>query len=293
MWMFVVLRAAGSDGDDALHLFQADTPMGPWRPHPANPIVVDPWRARMAGPLFQTAAGEWIRPAQLCGRRYGEAVVFHRVVEWSPTRYREEPFSMLSAQAIPGAAGCHTYGRVGGFEVIDVATARPRWSLLGRLPWSWRGHGCPEALQPFPGSTRKGAQSPRTIVFNIAALVVGGAERQLLMLLDGLDRRRFSPAVIAFEDGPWGDRFRSFGIPVVIVPYHRGRLWAVLETRRRLRELKPALVHTIGQSPNYVGRLAAVLARVPHIVIGERTAPRIKSRGKRLIERALAPSPIC
>lgn len=110
---------------DELFLFVADTLEGPFRPHPASPVVEDVRRARLAGRLFQDG-GRLIRPAQECAPRYGRAVVFNEVLELSPTVYRERMLSRLAADWSVSLDGCHTYSVAGSTELLDVRGQPPR-----------------------------------------------------------------------------------------------------------------------------------------------------------------------
>lgn len=130
-YLFANVCEAGGGTYDELFLFHADTPLGPFRPHPGNPIVSDVRRARPAGRLFRHA-GRLIRPAQDCAREYGNALVFNEVLELGPTRYRERPLGRLAPDWAPGLTGCHTYTKLGGFEVVD-----------GKRPTSRRAAGAP------------------------------------------------------------------------------------------------------------------------------------------------------
>ncbi|MFC3549814.1 hypothetical protein ACFOLC_02170 [Lysobacter cavernae] len=123
-YLFANVCEAGGGTYDELFLFHADTPLGPFRPHPGNPIVSDVRRARPAGRLF-TRNGQLIRPAQDCARGYGNAVVFNHVQELSPSRYREQPLGRLAPDWAPGLSGCHTYSALAGFEIVDGK--RPTW----------------------------------------------------------------------------------------------------------------------------------------------------------------------
>lgn len=133
------------------------------------------------------------------------------------------------------------------------------------------------------------SRQPAELAFVIAALVIGGAERQLLYLLRGLDRSRYRPRLYAFADGPWRERFEALDVPLEIIDWRRGRLSVLFELTRRLRRHPADLVHTYGHSANMIGRLAALAAGVPAVIVSERSAPFIKSRATRLIDRSLAP----
>ncbi|HEY5971326.1 MAG TPA: hypothetical protein VIT22_05025 [Pseudoxanthomonas sp.] len=123
-YLFVNVAENNNNTCDELFLFVADNLEGPFAPHPASPIVCDVRRARMAGQLFHRN-GRLIRPAQDCGPGYGNAVVFHEVLELSPTTYRERPLGRLAPRLTRNVDGCHTYNADGGIEVLDV---------LGRPP---------------------------------------------------------------------------------------------------------------------------------------------------------------
>ncbi|MGH8165436.1 MAG: glucosamine inositolphosphorylceramide transferase family protein, partial [Rhodanobacteraceae bacterium] len=102
-----IVETAGNENDE-LFLFSADTPLGPFQPHPQNPIVSDVRRARPAGRLFERA-GRLIRPGQDCAGDYGRAIVFNEVLELSPERYAERPIGRLTPDWAQALIGCHTY----------------------------------------------------------------------------------------------------------------------------------------------------------------------------------------
>ncbi len=89
-----------------------------WRPHPRNPIVTDPGRARPAGRLF-LRDGVLVRPGQDGSRRYGGAVVLNRVDMLSPSEYRETPMERIEPDWMPGIEGTHTYTFDSRYECLD------------------------------------------------------------------------------------------------------------------------------------------------------------------------------
>lgn len=123
-YLFAAVDEGGGSTSDELFLFVADELTGPFRAHPANPIVSDVRCARPAGRVFQRG-GRLIRPAQDCAPRYGAAVVFNEVMELSPTHYRERPLGRLDSRWAAGLDGCHTYCERGGTEVLDVRGTPP------------------------------------------------------------------------------------------------------------------------------------------------------------------------
>lgn len=117
LWLFASIVEGPAD-PGVLHLFSAPSLDGDWTPHPANPIVTDPGRARPAGRLFRRG-GDLIRPSQDGARRYGEAVVLNRVDELTPTAYRETPIGRIEPDWMPGLVGTHTYTFDSRFECLD------------------------------------------------------------------------------------------------------------------------------------------------------------------------------
>lgn len=86
-WMFADTSPTRRAGQ--LRLFGAPDLLGPWREHPASPVVRDDARiARPAGPVVR-ADGSLIRLAQDCVHRYGDAVHALRIDALSDRHYRE------------------------------------------------------------------------------------------------------------------------------------------------------------------------------------------------------------
>ena len=104
---------------DDLFLFFADTPLGPWQPHPMNPIVSDVRAARPAGRLF-AHEGRLIRPSQDCSFDYGYAVVFNEVTALGVDTYAETTIGRIEPRWAARLKGCHTYSVSGDLEVLDA-----------------------------------------------------------------------------------------------------------------------------------------------------------------------------
>ncbi|MFC3715273.1 hypothetical protein ACFONC_03810 [Luteimonas soli] len=122
-YLFANISESGGGLSDELFLFTSDTLAGPYRPHPANPILSDARMSRPAGRLFRHE-GRLVRPSQCCVPIYGTAVVFNEVLELTPESYRERPMATLKLDAMPDLDGCHTYNSWYGFEALD-AHGRP------------------------------------------------------------------------------------------------------------------------------------------------------------------------
>jgi len=110
---------------DELHVFHADSPLGPWTPHPRNPVVSDVRRARPAGRLFRYN-GAWYRPAQDCAAGYGAGLAIQRITRLDTERYEEAPVASLTPSWRSGLTGFHTVNAAGGLTVIDVRSGAGR-----------------------------------------------------------------------------------------------------------------------------------------------------------------------
>ncbi len=117
-WLFANDFPAGGSPQDSLNIYWAEQPGGPWTPHPQNPVVRDASGARPAGALFERA-GDLVRPAQDCSVRYGESVVFKRVLRLDRDGFEEEEIGRISPGWLRGNLGTHTYNRDSRFEVVD------------------------------------------------------------------------------------------------------------------------------------------------------------------------------
>ena len=118
-WLFGTMAAEHAHhGSDLLYLWSADGPLGPWEPHPQNPVVTDTRKARPAGALF-VERGRLIRPAQDCSGSYGRAVVLCEVDRLTQDEYCERIVGRIEPSWSEGITGTHTLNRDGGLVVLD------------------------------------------------------------------------------------------------------------------------------------------------------------------------------
>jgi hypothetical protein len=118
-WMFVCIAVNGVIKNwDELHLFYADNPLGPWKPHKRNPVKSDVRSARPAGRVFEWN-GNFYRPAQDCSQRYGYAVSFQKIV-------LETEVSKIFPEWEEGLIGTHTFNQIQGLTVIDGLRIRKK-----------------------------------------------------------------------------------------------------------------------------------------------------------------------
>lgn len=122
------------------------------------------------------------------------------------------------------------------------------------------------------------------VVFIITSLSTGGAEMMLLKLLERLDSR-FSPHVISLASlGTIGPKIQALGIPVEALGMKPGafsyNVLACARLVRRLKVLKPDIVHTWMRHADFLGGLIARFAGVPAIAwnIRHSNLPRYKSK---------------
>jgi hypothetical protein len=131
-WLFCNIGEPGASKDDELHLFHAQTPLGPWIPHPRNPIKSDIRGARPAGRPFWSD-GAWHRPAQDSSAGYGSSIIVHRIERLDELGYAESPAFQLAPDFAPGLLGLHTINAADGLTVIDLRITRPRLPIFDRL----------------------------------------------------------------------------------------------------------------------------------------------------------------
>jgi glycosyltransferase involved in cell wall biosynthesis len=85
------------------------------------------------------------------------------------------------------------------------------------------------------------------ILYLVGQLGPGGLERQLYSLLNGVDRRRYSPAVAVWnfsETDVYVPQIRSLGVPLYPLPRPFSAAAKLRNFRRLVVELKPEIVHS-------------------------------------------------
>ena len=123
-WMFVSI--AENSFPDELSLFLAESPLGPWTPHPRNPVKSDVRGSRPAGKLFEWN-GDLYRPAQDSSGLYGYAISINRVTRLDQEAFREEQVSNIFPNWDKKLVGTHTISIAGDLTVIDCLIKRAKW----------------------------------------------------------------------------------------------------------------------------------------------------------------------
>ena len=103
--------------DAYFHIYYADSPEGPFLPHPKNPVYSDVRKSRPAGALFYQNEN-LIRPAQISAPHYGFGIAYFNVLTLSPDDYKEE----LIFEEFPqdGYQSTHTINQLDSLVVYDV-----------------------------------------------------------------------------------------------------------------------------------------------------------------------------
>lgn len=108
----------------------AESPFGPYMPHPLNPLKTDPRSARNAGAPY-IHEGKLIRPAQDCSGAYGRAVVLCRIDKLTPDDFLETEIGrIVPERQWTYNSGLHTLNANSDLLLVDAKTYRFSWAGL-------------------------------------------------------------------------------------------------------------------------------------------------------------------
>jgi hypothetical protein len=117
-YMLTTLDRAAADATVELAIFVSDNPLSGWAPHPASPLMVNPFGGRNAG--MTKRDGAIYRFAQKQGfDRYGEGLMIFRITKLSPTEYEEVLVDEIGPNFDPGICGVHHMTVLDDLTVID------------------------------------------------------------------------------------------------------------------------------------------------------------------------------
>jgi len=116
-WLFVNQADDGQCIHEHLHLYHADSPLGPFIAHPHNPVKSSLRGSRPAGALFLEDEHIY-RPTQDCSRVYGESVLVQEVLSLSRDRLSETPAYSIEPCEL-GVRRVHTLNSSREMRVID------------------------------------------------------------------------------------------------------------------------------------------------------------------------------
>ncbi len=124
-WMLATVRHGGSFSD-TLQGWTADDLVGPWTPHPVDPLLVDIAGARPAGRVV-VRDGRILRPVQDNRTGYGASLLLTEVTRLDESGFEQRVLADLTASPAswPGRR-LHTLNRAGRLEVIDGSATSSR-----------------------------------------------------------------------------------------------------------------------------------------------------------------------
>ncbi len=112
---------------------------------------------------------------------------------------------------------------------------------------------------------------PVNVMYVIWSLEVGGAERVVMTLASGLDRKRFSPIVVCLnQEGRMAAMLKQQGITVIALNKRPGvDLGMLVRLAWLMRQHGVQVVHAHLWGANLWARIAAMMARVPVVIVHE------------------------
>ena len=136
---------------------------------------------------------------------------------------------------------------------------------------------------------QKNSMKKYNVLQVIYKLDVGGAERVVVALAKEMDKSIFNASVASFKGGPLADELGKENIPVFVLG-KKGRfdLSFFLKFVRLLSKEKIDILHTHTFSPNFWGRIASYLARIPIVITTEHTVASYKRPWQRKIDKYLS-----
>jgi hypothetical protein len=127
-WLFGT--RADEEPNAKLHIFHGPSAVGPWTPHPGNPVKTDVRCSRPAGTPF-VHDGRLYRPAQDCTKRYGWRLAINHVSRLTPNQFEETPLRWIGPLSeSPYPHGFHTLAACGDLTLVDAKWSGLNWPLL-------------------------------------------------------------------------------------------------------------------------------------------------------------------
>lgn len=113
-WLFAL------EGKASLVCYYSVSLFGPWLEHNNNPLKIDVYSARPAGPLF-VVNGDLIRPTQDCSKEYGWRINFNKINMLDTGSFDEEHYGVLEASDDWSYNhGIHTISEKNGYLIFDA-----------------------------------------------------------------------------------------------------------------------------------------------------------------------------
>ncbi|HOK55980.1 MAG TPA: glycosyltransferase [bacterium] len=125
------------------------------------------------------------------------------------------------------------------------------------------------------------------IAYVIGTLKVGGAEKQLYLLIKNLNKEKFEPFLIALRGGRMEEDFKKITNLYILNKRFKFDILILFNLINILRKEKPDILHTFMFTSNTWGRLAGILSGIPLIIASERSADLWKKWYHILIDKIL------
>jgi hypothetical protein len=127
---YLFMGIKGNLPNEKLFIYYAPQLEGPYTPHAANPVKVNPEGARMAGGfIFEN--GEILRPSQSSVESYGEKIIFQKITRLTTTEYEEEFYSEMKPEPDdPYRCGLHNFHATPSLEVVDLKTRKSGYTAF-------------------------------------------------------------------------------------------------------------------------------------------------------------------
>jgi hypothetical protein len=120
-WIFGTLKGIDST-NKKLYIYFSKSLMGPYTPHPCNPVINSLNACRPAGNLIEVD-GAIYRPSQNCEKIYGESVTISKITILNESDYFEEPYMVIdmkkNSDTNHGMIGLHTINALDDIIIVD------------------------------------------------------------------------------------------------------------------------------------------------------------------------------
>lgn len=116
-WIFGILSQSGFY---KLHVYFSDNLLGPYKPHPGNPVKSGLNGTRSAGSFIEVD-GSIYRPTQNCENRYGESITIQKVTELNETIVSEKScLDIVIHKEKRHYSGMHTIHTINALDNIII-----------------------------------------------------------------------------------------------------------------------------------------------------------------------------
>jgi glycosyltransferase involved in cell wall biosynthesis len=126
-----------------------------------------------------------------------------------------------------------------------------------------------EVITQSPGETVSRSASsecsPAKVMFVVARLSIGGAERQLVELIKGIDRTQFDPCLVSLDrSGGFAQVIERLGVPIFYAERkYRFDPFVALRLVRLINRQRVSLLHSFLSTAGVYGSVAARIAGIP------------------------------